>query len=76
MIHYLLIWLNMVFYEGKLTPSFGTLNTVYVNDLQDISGELEVKDLETLVPRLQRMTTELEEVSKYEQVQLIQLKPN
>ena len=68
--------MNVVFYEGKLTPSCSTLNTVYVNDLQDISGELEVKDLETLVPRLQRMATELEEVSKYEQVQYIQLKPN
>ena len=66
----------MVFYEGKLIPSCDTINTVYVNDLQDISGELQVKDLETLVPRLQRMATELEEVSKYEQVQLIQLKQN
>lgn len=35
--------------------------------LKDISGELEVKDLETMVPRIQRMSNELAEVGKYEQ---------
>ncbi|KAL4229399.1 Centrosomal protein of 70 kDa [Mactra antiquata] len=35
--------------------------------LKDVSYELKVKDLETLVPRIQRMSLELEEVSKYEQ---------
>lgn len=35
--------------------------------LKDISVELEVKDLETIIPRIQRMTKELEEVHRYEQ---------
>jgi len=36
--------------------------------VQDISGELEVKDLETVIPRIQRMAKQLEEVSRYEEV--------
>ncbi|XP_045210367.2 centrosomal protein of 70 kDa-like isoform X2 [Mercenaria mercenaria] len=35
--------------------------------LKDISAELKVKDLETVIPRIQRMAKELEEVHKYEQ---------
>ncbi|XP_052807149.1 centrosomal protein of 70 kDa-like isoform X2 [Mya arenaria] len=35
--------------------------------LKDISIELEVKELDTVIPRIQRMGKQLEEVSKYEQ---------
>ncbi|XP_060556869.1 centrosomal protein of 70 kDa-like [Ruditapes philippinarum] len=35
--------------------------------LKDIGTELKVKDLETVIPRIQRVTKELEEVHKYEQ---------
>ncbi|WAR06492.1 CEP70-like protein [Mya arenaria] len=35
--------------------------------IRDISIELEVKELDTVIPRIQRMGKQLEEVSKYEQ---------
>ena len=47
-----------------ISPAIPVIHCV----LQDISSELEVKDLETMVPRIQRMANELAEVSKYEQV--------
>jgi hypothetical protein len=44
---------------------------IYLLFWQDIGTELKVKDLETVIPRIQRVTKELEEVHKYEQVSKI-----
>ena len=44
--------------------------TLSYSYLQDLSDELKLNDLDTMIPRIQRMSKDLAEVYKYEQVML------